>query len=61
MDASVVPRFAGIATFFTMLIGYPMALAPVIRKYIPGNPTVVPQNVAGAGSLGLPRGCPRRI
>jgi tripartite-type tricarboxylate transporter receptor subunit TctC len=31
--------------------GYPMALAPVIRKYIPGNPTVVVSHMPGAGGI----------
>src|SRR5436190_19908322 len=30
---------------------YPMALAPVIRKYIPGNPTVVVSHMPGAGGI----------
>jgi len=31
--------------------GYPMALAPVIRKYIPGNPTIVVSHMPGAGGI----------
>jgi tripartite-type tricarboxylate transporter receptor subunit TctC len=31
--------------------GYPMALAPVIRKYIPGNPTLVVSHMPGAGGI----------
>jgi len=30
---------------------YPMALAPVIRKYIPGNPNVVVSHMPGAGGI----------
>src|SRR5262249_56024161 len=30
---------------------YPMALAPVIRRYIPGNPTVVVAHMPGAGGI----------
>ncbi|MEA2905306.1 MAG: hypothetical protein QOI12_2693 [Alphaproteobacteria bacterium] len=30
---------------------YPMALAPIIRKYIPGNPTVVVSHMPGAGGI----------
>lgn len=31
--------------------GYPMALAQVIRKYIPGNPTFVVSHMPGAGGI----------
>jgi tripartite-type tricarboxylate transporter receptor subunit TctC len=31
--------------------GYPMALAPVIRKYIPGNPNIVVSHMPGAGGI----------
>jgi tripartite-type tricarboxylate transporter receptor subunit TctC len=31
--------------------GYPMALAPVIRKYIPGNPNFVVAHMPGAGGI----------
>ena len=31
--------------------GYPMALAPVIRKYIPGNPNLVVAHMPGAGGI----------
>jgi tripartite-type tricarboxylate transporter receptor subunit TctC len=31
--------------------GYPMALAQVIRKYIPGNPTLVVSHMPGAGGI----------
>src|SRR3954462_12346803 len=31
--------------------GYPMALAPVIKKYIPGNPTLVVVHMPGAGGI----------
>src|SRR5204862_7290576 len=31
--------------------GYPMALAPVIRKHIPGNPNVVVSHMPGAGGI----------
>jgi tripartite-type tricarboxylate transporter receptor subunit TctC len=30
---------------------YPMALAPVIRKYIPGNPNLVVSHMPGAGGI----------
>src|SRR5262245_63106508 len=30
---------------------YPMALAPVIKKYIPGNPNVVVSHMPGAGGI----------
>src|SRR6266567_1464082 len=30
---------------------YPMAMAPVIRKYIPGNPNVVVAHIPGAGGI----------
>jgi len=30
---------------------YPMALAPVIRKYIPGNPNIVVSHMPGAGGI----------
>src|SRR5712691_12894608 len=30
---------------------YPMAMAPVIRKYIPGNPTIVVSHMPGAGGI----------
>src|SRR5438067_9081205 len=30
---------------------YPMALAPVIKKYIPGNPTIVVSHMPGAGGI----------
>ena len=30
---------------------YPLALAPVIKKYIPGNPSFIVQNMPGAGGL----------
>src|SRR5215831_18461068 len=30
---------------------YPMALAPVIRKYIPGNPNIVVEHMPGAGGI----------
>src|SRR5437016_5071220 len=30
---------------------YPMAIAPVIRKYIPGNPNVVVSHMPGAGGI----------
>ncbi|MEA2991019.1 MAG: hypothetical protein QOG83_3730 [Alphaproteobacteria bacterium] len=30
---------------------YPMALAPIIRKHIPGNPTVVVSHMPGAGGI----------
>jgi len=30
---------------------YPMALAPVIRKYLPGNPAVVVSHMPGAGGI----------
>jgi tripartite-type tricarboxylate transporter receptor subunit TctC len=31
--------------------GYPMALAQVLRKYIPGNPTLVVSHMPGAGGI----------
>ena len=31
--------------------GYPTALAAVIRKYIPGNPTLVVSHMPGAGGI----------
>src|SRR5262249_15044340 len=30
---------------------YPMAMAPVIRKYIPGNPNIVVAHMPGAGGI----------
>jgi tripartite-type tricarboxylate transporter receptor subunit TctC len=30
---------------------YPMAMAPIIRKYIPGNPNVVVSHMPGAGGI----------
>src|SRR5262245_48413761 len=30
---------------------YPMAMAPVIKKYIPGNPNVVVSHMPGAGGI----------
>jgi tripartite-type tricarboxylate transporter receptor subunit TctC len=30
---------------------YPMALAPVIKKYIPGNPNIVVEHMPGAGGI----------
>lgn len=32
---------------------YPRALAPIVRKYIPGNPNVVVSNMPGAGGIKL--------
>jgi tripartite-type tricarboxylate transporter receptor subunit TctC len=43
--------YVGTGTGAGAVTTYPMALAPVIRKYIPGNPNVVVSHMPGAGGI----------
>src|SRR5438128_2124186 len=43
--------YVGTGTGAGAVSAYPMALAPVIRKYIPGHPNVVVAHMPGAGGI----------